>query len=668
MRLGETFMDISNEYIPPGRTYHKKYIKENKPEKVPKIIVGIDGEGKTICKGTRFERHIYTLIAVSNETGDKQWFLEDINGLDTIRIFEFLLSLPQNLQFFAYAFEYDLTKILEDLDNESLYKLYHPEERKNRHGNSKVVKWGEYGLNKLSSKTVLKKGGRKVVINDIIKFYQARFTAALVEWKAAPKDIVDQIERMKNLRNVFVSEKDEDIRRYCLQECQYMACLARKLIEAHVSAGIPLTKFYGAGSSAESMMSVMGIKDIIKDVRRKSISNPELQLAITSAFFGGRFENSVIGTIPDNVHSWDISSAYPYQIYHLPCLIHGKWRYTNNINDIIDATTAVVRYRLHEPSKKKLWAPFPFRLADGSIVFPESSAGGWVWRDEFLAGKDLFPNVEFVEAYVYSSKCNCHPFKRIAEYYAERCRIGKEGPGIVIKLGCNSCYGKLAQSLGGMGKFTNWIWAGMITSGCRGQLLRMMAKFNDINSVLMMATDSISSLEYTESIVPNDTGTTHTGKPLGGWEYKLYEGGMFYARPGVYFPVSDDIEADKHKTVRARGIGREALLRYRKDIIKAFDDGHPEIQMDTNDRFWGIKSSIGKASGEYTRNWRYGKWSKRPMIASFNPMPKREGIVNGNQLQLRKFPDLMSVPYSKALLSAEAMEMMENRTIEEEQP
>lgn len=649
------------------REYNQTYGYATKP-KVQKLIVGIDGEGKTIARGTKYERHIYTLIAVSDESGNHQWYLEDPNGLDTVRIFEFLLSLPQHLQFFAYAFEYDLTKILEDLDNESLYRLYHPETRKNIHGNSKSVKWNGYALNKLSSKTLIKKGVRKVVINDIIKFYQAKFIGALTEWKAAPDDVITEIERMKNLRNVFVNESDESIRKYCLQECQYMATLARKLIEAHQSAGIPLTKFYGAGSSAESMMTVMGIKDIITKVREKPITMLGLQKAMTCAFFGGRFENSVIGTIQEDVHSWDISSAYPYQIYHLPCLLHGQWRYTKNINDIINCSTAVVHYRLHKPNRKCLWAPFPFRLADGSIVFPEHSAGGWVWRDEFLAGQDLFPNVEFVEAYYYNTSCTCHPFKKIAEYYAERCRIGKEGPGIVLKLGCNSCYGKLAQSLGGMGKFTNWIWAGMITSGCRAQLLRMLAKFNDINSVLMMATDSISSTEYVESITPSDTSTEHTGKPLGGWEHKLYKGGMFYARPGVYFPVTDDIKEANHKTVRARGIGREALLRYRNDIIKSFETGQTEIELATNERFWGIKSSVGKTMTEYTRNIRYGKWSKRPMIASFNPMPKREGIINGNQLQLRAFPELESVPYNKAIVSMEALELMESRLIEEEQP
>ena len=670
---------IVKQYIPPGRIQAriraKRHIELHGPKKQSRnlvkktrILVGIDGEGKTISKGTKYERHIYTLLCVCDEQELFKYYVENVNGLSTIEIFEFLLSLPKDLQYFAYAFEYDLTKILEDLDNETLYKLYHPETRKNKRGNSQNVEWRGYKLNKMSGKTIIKKGTRKVVINDIIKFYQGKFISALSEWKAAPKEVIDRIEGMKNLRNSFVNETDEDIINYCFEECKYMAVLVRKLVEAHQSAGIPLTKYYGAGSSAEAMLTVMGIKDTISEYRRKPVTETKLLEAIHTGFFGGRFENSVIGTIHEDVNSWDISSAYPYQIYRLPCLLHGTWEHTTRHSDIINASTAIVRYVLHKPTSHKLWAPFPFRLADGSIVFPESSGGGWVWKDEFLAGEHLFPNVEFKEAYIYRTECECQPFKKIAEYYSERCRIGKEGPGIVLKLGCNSCYGKLAQSLGGQGKFTNWIWAGMITSGCRAQLLQMMSLFNDINSVLMVATDSVSSTEYVQSPIPIETGTTHTGKPLGGWEHKLYKGGMFYARPGVYFPVIDDISEANYKTVRARGIGREALLRYRHHIIGAFERGDSEIQLDTNERFWGVKSSIGKTLSEFTRNTRYGKWSKRPMVASFNPLPKRECIINGNQLQLRSFPDLTSLPYEKALLSEDAEECIEGRIIEEEQP
>src|SRR5690348_17906092 len=57
--------------------------------------------------------------------------------------------------------------------------------------------------------------------------------------------------------------------------------------------------------------------------------------------------------------------------------------------------------------------------------------------------------------------------------YTTLFRSGKDGAGIVLKLGTNSTYGKTAQSVGSA-PFRSWIWAGNITSGTRAQLLRAM--------------------------------------------------------------------------------------------------------------------------------------------------------------------------------------------------
>src|SRR5262249_46056518 len=151
------------------------------------------------------------------------------------------------------------------------------------------------------------------------------------------------------------------------------------------------------------------------------------------------------------------------------------------------------------------WGPFPFRDEIGSIVYPRSSGGGWLWGDEFFAGEALFPHAEFVEAWVYDCSCTCKPFAAIPGYYRERVKIGKEGPGIVIKLGCNSCYGKIAQSLGGEGPFTSWMWAGLITSGTRAMILRALGAHKNPANLLMVATDGICTRERLDLPKPRDT-------------------------------------------------------------------------------------------------------------------------------------------------------------------
>src|SRR5207247_70056 len=102
-----------------------------------------------------------------------------------------------------------------------------------------------------------------------------------------------------------------------------------------------------------------------------------------------------------------------------------------------------------------------------------------------------------------------------------------------IKLGLNSIYGKLAQSQGVNPPFQSWVWAGNITSGCRAQLLEAF-NVKDRWQILMLATDGVWSSSPLSLPTPLDTGTSNSGKPLGGWESKTFPHGVFAVRPGIY--------------------------------------------------------------------------------------------------------------------------------------
>jgi len=260
-----------------------------------------------------------------------------------------------------------------------------------------------------------------------------------------------------------------------------------------------------------------------------------------------------------------------------------------------------------------------------------------------------------------------------------RLKLGKEGPGIVIKLGCNSCYGKLAQSVGNA-LFNSWIWAGMITSGCRAQVLDILAIHKDWANLLAIATDGIYTREKIEAPKPLDTGTRDvwvtnpkTGiielKPvLGGWENKTYDRGMFFARPGIYFPLNPSI--DDIKDIRGRGVGKGVVLENWSTIIDTWkkDGIEGNAQVANVTRFCGAKSSISCSNGgkRYNRaNAKggvlpsYGQWITRKVEMSFHPLPKR-ALVNpdGVTLKLRRFPkSLESVPYDRAMMSNESNEL-----------
>jgi hypothetical protein len=665
--------------------------------KVEKIFLGIDGEGQT---SPITGRHIYTFLAVSSSDGSFQKYVRNYKGLTTDECLEFITSIPpEKYKLFAYSFGYDLTKILQQVDDQPLFRLLRPELRRAIRakganmaapvywpGGSKP-RWsfdylnGQFKVRKcIKSFYGMHSFTPSVTIFDIWRFFQGKFTKALEDWKT-PSNVTSEereiilknMREMKDNRAHFDKMEQHKVEAYCLEECRYMAELAEKLTQAHITAEIPLRSYYGAGSSASAMLDKMGIREHIANSRKMMIIPDGLEHAIAVAFAGGRFENSIIGSVTGVLKSYDISSAYPYQLYFLPCLVHGKWELTKNRRVMEYARTAIVNYKLHVPTKKVGWGPFPFRFGKGrekgSICFPESGQTGWIWRDEFLAGERLFPNTEFLQAWVYHCECDCHPFKDLPKYYIERLKIGKEGPGIVLKLGTNSCYGKTAQFIGGEpGLYTSWIWAGLITSGCRAQILDLMALHKDLDNLLMIATDGIATRETLVTPIPRNTGTfdclDETGKPankpLGGWEEKDIKKGMFLARPGIYFPLNPT--EDEIEKVRARGIGRGSVYKQWQTIITAYESGAKSIDLQNLSRFIGAKTSIGRSGKgpndfKYRRSPFYGQWITRPVKMGFSPFPKRCFVNPDGTLQLRQVEG-ESAPYRKGVISKEAEELI----------
>lgn len=701
---------IPEQVIEAGPIKHEQDFEWGTAEPV---YLGIDGEGQ----GKK--DHKYIFLACADISGRFRVSAENRNGLKTEECLDFMLGLPQKqAKVFAYSFGYDLTKILTDCDNDVLYRLFRPELRQ-RTGDEAVKgpnseTWRGYKLNYQGAKFTVKCGKRKTIIWDVFKFFQGRFVAALKDWKVGDDDktnttkyinvstsiicdkcgnsglilhlrhrsgdshfcldcairalpLLERMQLMKDQRGFFDKLPFDKVKDYCFEECMCMAELAKRLTDAHSKVGLQLKTYYGAGSSAAAMLNVMGIRE------KLSKNYPEeMKHAISASFFGGRFENSVIGKIEEPVYVYDISSAYPYQLVFLPCLLHGKWSRTRNrrLLEHSRIRTAFVKYGLKSHSKTEAWGPFPFRDDDGSICFPSASGGGWVGREEYLQGERLFDYVYFKEAWVYECDCNCVPFEKIPSYYLERLRIGKEGPGIVIKLGCNSCYGKLAQSVGSA-IFNSWIWASLITSGTRAQLLELLGCHQNRRNALMTATDGLATREKLDTPKPLETGTAirvvdeSTGKekyaPLGGWEEKTFKQGMFFARPGVYFPLNPTKE--DIKDVRGRGVGKGVILENWQRIIDRWpvvDLVDDTVSVANVNRFCGAKSSISRAGVlgkyKYTRAQgtrgkpAYGQWISRGVDMSFNPLPKRGGVSKADGMSLlvrRMAPGIESQPYDR---------------------
>ena len=680
------------------KSYQKTYKRAKREYKFrARPIIGLDGEG--------FEHgSVYAFMSAWTTDGqvDQE---ENLQGLSTQECLEFILRLPGDALIFGFSLGYDWTQVLKDLSNEKIWKLHHIESRSRKKGPPIPVYYtapdGEtYALNLLSSRLTVSKvvpgahvkgcGGLREdcygcacrgtrVVWDCFKFFQASFVKACHQWGVISDEEKMSLEEMKKKRSEFKRPKNGaepewmKVKDYCGLECRKMAELAKRLMAAHEAAGLKLKAYFGAGSTGGAMLDKMKAREFmrLKDISLMSNKTtwrtleypPALTHAIACAFFGGRFEITRRGPVEEECWSYDISSAYPYAFSFLPCLVHGKWERVINpsAQQLADCHTAVVRYslpwvkslgRVTEGSCEKApWGPFPLRNTEGAIIFPVTSGGGWLWRDEILAGLCHFPNVSIHEAWIYKTDCACKVFQlTMPGAYILRISWGKDGKGIVVKLGVNSCYGKCAQSKGANPPYQNFVYAGMTTSSCRGQVIHGIAKAPE--NVILVATDGIISTRRLQMDIPRDTGTFDCidkgkKKPLGGWEEKQLKGGLHIIRPGIAFPLGEGVDEAETK---ARGIGKAILKNMRQQVIDTWAL-HGDRALSVNrEMFFGSKAMVRKSpGGEFTRGKKYGRFDTQTVKVDYHPAPKRPCVVGSRLLTWGLGQDEISQPYAPAL-------------------
>jgi hypothetical protein len=705
-------------------------IEEIAKDAKDRLIVGVDGEGQDTPDG----RHIYTYLAAVDEKGRLIADAYDGDGLSHRACCEMLLSLPAEALKFGFMFSYDVTKIVEEMPLGDRFYLMRPKFREVKHCKACKHRYSRYtkdcpecaseeyskrmepltwGLRKYDyfngSITITERYGRdgraprSTKIWDCFRFFGCAFVEAIKDWGVASPEQIDRIKGMKDKRGAFDVEDPEDVRAYCKEECHLLAIMMRKVLDAHESAGIPLKRYEGAGSTATALLKKHEIASY-KGARLRDME-PRLAHAIASSFFGGRFEDSVVGIVHEPVHSFDISSAYPFALSGLPCLRCGTWGFTDRASPelLAKADLAVARFHVKPvPENKRreiAWGPLPFRDEKGSITYG-TNFYGWAWAPELLAALAGWPDLVTLtgECWVYQRACEHPTFGFLPTTYRERIKWGKEGAGKALKLGMNAGYGKTAQTQGDDPPFQSWIWAGMTTGVTRGMLDYAIASAEDPWSVLTVATDGICATELlpiwhrrsdncrcsdpeTMGPSPRDTGTLDLPKPLGGWEHKEIAEGMFIAKPGLYWRLKPTIS-----DLRARGIGRREALSSREQIENGFlawDRLDPDYGVRISSRrFYGAKHSVQGRSRckPCEKSWAgvpemscpscrktgsvfsatlvkdeqgrpaYGLWGARTIKIGFDPFPKREreGLSREgtcSRLHLRDLGGRTSAPY-----------------------
>lgn len=604
---------------------------------------------------------------------------------------------------------YDLTLILRDLPAWLHWLLLHPEKRRfhdlgedtDKPACTHPIKWRGLHLDFMNNCFTLENDTTRVIIYDIARYYQCSFLKSLKDWKIGTPEELEAIAKGKAGRSEFSEEQFSEIKAYCDIETRLGSELWRKLREAHKQVGLAPFKWYGPGQTAKTLLTKVyencygtdlygpgrGEVRWKRDIRHARLRIPKLAWpAFASAFFGGRFENSRYGVIEKPTFTGDIASAYPDALRHLPCLLHGAWRFISrpSFRELQKCALACVRYRLApDPKRTALhWAPLPFRSADGSICYPVNSVG-WAWLPEIEGARVLGFDPDLLEAWVFEKKCNCPVYRgspAIRDLYAERIMLGKEGPGMVLKFALNSCYGVKAQVLGihearSLSPFQSFVEAGMITSLTRAKLLHAIAQ--SPKDCLMVNTDSVTSLRRLrlDETLSEAVGPDGKQKPeLGAWEVEENEEGVTLIKQGIYFDR-------EFKKLKARGIGRDVLQRNSKQIEKALvgwlagETKHVELKenrdvfhgqrqctqgprsLDQNDwltlAFNAAHGRVSAHEDEFKKRGYYGSWSKAKQKITFETLPKRERALKSGRLIVRDVEGGESLPYAKALAIAE---------------
>lgn len=530
-------------------------------------FVGVDGEGWTDLKDV----HRYDQLSV----GDRTCVAKDGLELTTVEIFDFLwgeyLRRPSTVIYVGFFLRYDFTHWLKGLpENRAKYlftREYIEKRRFRRNGYARMypVEWEEWEfdiLNECRFKLRRKGTSPWMYINDVGSYFQTSLLR-VIDPRNWPEPICEReeyeiIRKGKEGRSKECSVEErardrETLRKYNGLENDLLARVVERLDTGLRDNGIVLDrqKWFGPGQAASQWLDSIGSISS-KDVR--SIVSEKVLDAARASYYGGWFEVFSHGHVGD-VWEYDVNSAYPYAITKLPCLKHGKWiggegdRYT-----LVEAWVS---------GSDPICGTMPHRFKSGAINRPAFTSG-WFWLHELkeAVAAGLIDEYEIRDRWGLKEECVCAPYETaMTHLYNLRKKVGKNTPqGKSAKIVYNSSYGKFAQSVG-TPKWANPIYASLITSLCRTQILTAVSTHpRGTSDLIMVATDGV----YFRSRHPS---LDIDPERLGAWDETLKKN-LTTFMPGIYW----DDDGRERGRIKSRGVSARGLSACLPELDKQFSN------------------------------------------------------------------------------------------------
>lgn len=420
-----------------------------------------------------------------------------------------------------------------------------------------------------------------------------------------------------------------DMQRYNVLENDVLSRITERLNEGFlndaITIKIPKSDWYGPGRAAQLWMDMLHDRVAQRDAvaanrilradttsgglspsdrsNEMGLLNADVYMsmpawyvnAARASYYGGWFEQFMHGHIGD-VWEYDINSAYPFIIASLPCLHtdyphNGSYRQGSGSDYPDDGLSYTLLCGTVRGSDPFIGAA-PYRTKQGAILRPHVTKG-WYWKHELSAAKraGLVDSME-VEEWVSYQPCDCTPPFNPADIgiermYALRLQVGKNSPeGKAFKLVYNSAYGKTAQSIG-QPKYSNPVYASLITAGCRTLILDAIATHPEQSkAVSMVATDGI----YFTSPHPS---LEISSNRLGLWDVSV-KTGFTQLMPGVYWDdkTRERIRDGGTPSLKSRGVNAKDLASQIESLDGLFARGLMSLEHHS-------ESTMGEHSGGF---------------------------------------------------------------------
>jgi hypothetical protein len=654
-------------------------------------FIAVDGEGAGYGK-----EHKYVLLGCGKN------YYENVEGISWKEAFRFLYDcFLQNPQaaYVGFFLSYDFTQIIKSLPEDRARMLLtdrgvNARKRRNSGGNNKPfpVRYDGWEFDMLPGRRLqirpqvckcVENGERKcahiqsewMYVCDAGPFWQCSLLSA-IDPRGWREPVVSDaefatVEFGKSARSMDLDEYTRDRSRvleYMLLENDILQRIMTVLREGFLDIGVNLRKdqWYGPGQAAAAWYKRNGIPR--RDDLEKAIP-ADFWEAARQSYFGGWFEIFSHGIVPGRSHEYDINSAYPYIIASLPCLLHGRYAGGDgsppNTGDKHAYT--LVRARL-EGANPYIGAALN-RDSDGRIRRPKVTEG-WYWQHEIDAGirAGVISNVDYREWRSYQP-CSCDaPVRGFRDLYEHRLSVGKDTVlGKSCKLVYNSGYGKFAQSTGSA-PYGNWVYAPLITAGCRVMILDAISTHpHGAESLLMVATDAVF-FDAPHNGIP-------TSQKLGNWDHTERDNLTLF-KPGVYLDdkARRSIAGGEPTKFKARGINARDFAAHVGEVDALFlraIETPPEFKIRVSETpdftayvekdwpwiLFEISFSVISAKTALARGaWTDAGETQTNIVAiqDSDPTDKRKGVfydkeVNRLRTLSLEVPDdeIISIPYDK---------------------